>query len=196
MNLHGDFAGPELGSYLFIEHARNDQGHDLAFACGQRLVALTQFGKLNVLMTNHPVSVQSLVNRIQQVLVSKGLGQEFDRAGFHGLHGHRNISVPGDEDDRNAQAGVSQLALKIQTVNSRKSYVQNQAAWTVGPLAAQEILRRCEGLRLQAHRLQHALDSRAHQVIVINDEYGGRTCWRHSVPRMSLRNTVKNMIAQ
>src|SRR5205814_877427 len=139
MDLHSDFAGPKLGSYLFIEHARNYQAHDLALACGQRLVMLTQLGTFSVLMTHQAVAIQSLVNRIQQVLVTKGLGQKLDRAGFHGLHGHRNIAVTGDEDDGNAQAGVSQLALKIQTVNSRKSYVQNQAAWTVRPLAAQEI---------------------------------------------------------
>jgi hypothetical protein len=121
------------------------------------------------------------MNGIQQVLIPKGLGEELDRAGFHGFHGHRNISVTGDEDDGNPQAGVRQLALKVQTVNSGKSYVKNQATWTVGLLAAQKILRCRKGLGLQAHGLQHALDSRTHQVIVINDEYHGSVTWRHSI---------------
>ena len=48
MNLHGDFAGPELKGYLLIEHARNHQAYELVLACGQRIVALSQLGKLMV----------------------------------------------------------------------------------------------------------------------------------------------------
>src|SRR5439155_19676373 len=45
-----------------------------------------------------------LVDSIQQVLVPEGLGKELHRAGFHGLHRHRNTSVTGDKDDGNAHA--------------------------------------------------------------------------------------------
>src|SRR2546427_10269816 len=125
-----------LFPYTTLFRSRNHQAHDLALACGQRLVALSQLGKLTLLLARHPVAIQSLVDRIQQVLVPEGLGQELHRTGFHGLHRHRNISMPGDEDDRNLDARVSQLALKVQTVDSRKSYVQNKATWSVRPLAA------------------------------------------------------------
>src|SRR5713226_3064765 len=136
MDLHGDFAGPELKSHLLIEHARNYQSHDLALACGQRLVAVSQLAKLTLLLARHTVAVQSLVDRIQQVLVPEGLSKELHRAGFHGLHRHRNISMPGDEDDGNPDARIRQLALKVQTVHTRKSHVQNKATWPVRPLAA------------------------------------------------------------
>src|SRR6266550_9600135 len=72
-----------------------------------------------------------LVDSIQQVLVPEGLGKELHRAGFHGLHRHRNISMPGDEDDGNPDARIRQLALKVQAVDARKSHVQNQATWSV-----------------------------------------------------------------
>ncbi len=52
------------------------------------------------------------MDSIQQVLVPEGLGKELHRAGFHGLHRHRNISMPGDEDDGNPDARIRQLALK------------------------------------------------------------------------------------
>ena len=42
--------------------------------------------------------------------------------------------MTSDKDDGNAHAGVSQLALKIQTIDSGKSYVQNETTWSVGRL--------------------------------------------------------------
>src|SRR5207253_837408 len=133
--LHSDFTGPKVISDLLIEHARNHQSHDLALACRQRFVAVSQLAKVTLLLTRHTVSVQSLVDRIQQVLVPEGLSQELHRAGFHGPHAHRNISMPGDEDDGNPDARIRQLALKVQAVDARKSHVQNQATWPVRTLA-------------------------------------------------------------
>src|SRR2546427_5844982 len=106
MDLHGDFTGPKVISDLLIEHARNYQSHDLALACGQRRVAVSQLAKLTLLLARHTVAVQSLVDRIQQVLVREGLGKELHRTGFHGLHRHRNISMTGDKDDRNPDARI------------------------------------------------------------------------------------------
>src|SRR2546427_5252854 len=180
MDLHGDFTGPKVISDLLIEHARNYQSHDLALACGQRRVAVSQLAKLTLLLARHTVAVQSLVDRIQQVLVPEGLGKELHRTGFHGLHRHWNVSMTGDKDDRNPDARVNQLVLKVQTVHSRESYVQNQATRSVRPLATEEFLRRPKGLGTQADRLQHALDGGTHQVIVIDNEHGGNSCERHS----------------
>jgi hypothetical protein len=50
-----------------------------------------------------------------------------------------------DEDDRDSDAGIGQLTLKLQTVNPRKTHVQNQTAWAVWQLVAQKFLRRCKG---------------------------------------------------
>src|ERR1022692_303943 len=88
--------------------------------------------------------------------------------------------MTGDEDDGNPDARIRQLALKVQTADAGKPHVQNKATWSFPPLAAQELLRRPEGLGTQADRLQHALDGRTHQGIVINDEYCGSGCRRHS----------------
>ena len=88
--------------------------------------------------------------------------------------------MTSNKDDRNPDSRLRQLALKVQTVNSWKSHVQNQATWPVRPLAKQELLRRPEGLGSQAHRLQQALDGGTHQVVVINDKHRGDGCGRHS----------------
>src|ERR1700752_1545297 len=50
MDLDGDFTGSKFESYLFVEHTRNHQAHDLALARCQRLVALSQLSKLMSLL--------------------------------------------------------------------------------------------------------------------------------------------------
>src|SRR5467141_3409815 len=136
MDLHGDFAGPQLKSDLLIEHSRNYQGHNLTLACSQSRVALSQLGKVTLLLARHTVTIQSLADRIQQVLVLERFGQKLQGTGFHGLHRHRNISMTGNEDDGNLDARVSQLALKVQAADSRKAHVQNKATWPIRPLVA------------------------------------------------------------
>ena len=54
--------------------------------------------------------------------------------------------MTGDENDGDPEARVSQLALKLEAVDSRKSHVQHKTAWAVRPLAGQKFLRRPEGL--------------------------------------------------
>jgi hypothetical protein len=44
---------------------------------------------------------------------------------------------------------------------------------------SKELLRRPEGLGLQADRLQHALSGSTNRVVVINDGYRGTTCRLH-----------------
>ena len=44
--------------------------------------------------------------------------------------------MTGDEDDGNLDTRVSQLTLKVQTVDSGKSHVQDQATWPIRPLAS------------------------------------------------------------
>src|ERR1700682_1527537 len=164
-----------------MQHTRNYQDHNFALASGQQLVPLSQLAKLALLLAHHPVAIQGLMDRIQQVLIAEWLGEKLYRTGFHGLHTHGNISMTGDKDDRNLEAGVSQLALKIKTVDAGKSHVQNQATWSIRPRVAQEFLRSLESLRTQANRLQHALYGRTHQGVVINDKHCGSCFKRHSV---------------
>src|SRR4051812_45933319 len=158
MNFDGDFAGPQVISNLLVEHARDHERHDFSFAGRQRLIVLSQISDLILLLTRHPVTVQRLVDRVQQILVPKRFGQELHRAEFHGLHGHRDISVTSNKDDGDTNPSVGQLALKIETASSRQPDIQNQTTWTVNTLVAQELLWRTKSLGAQANRLQHALN--------------------------------------
>src|SRR6266550_4284797 len=97
---------------------------------------LAQLSKVTLLLAHHAVALESLMDRIQQVLIAERLGQELHRTGLHGLHRHRDISMTGDEDDGNVDVRVSQLTLKVQTVDSRKPHIQDEATWSVRPFAA------------------------------------------------------------
>src|SRR5882757_7516631 len=145
MNLHGDLADPELKSYLLIEHTRNHQAHDFALARAQGLVAFSQSGKVTLLAAPRAVAIQSLMDRIQQVLVFERLSQKLHSTRFHGPHRHRNISMTGDENDGNVDSCISQFALQVETVDSGKAHVQNKTAWSVRWFVAQKFFRRPKG---------------------------------------------------
>ena len=59
--------------------------------------------------------------------------------------------MTGDEDDGNPDSSVSQLLLKVQTIDSRKSHVENNATGAVRPLATQKLFRRPEGFGPQTY---------------------------------------------
>jgi len=57
------------------------------------------------------VTLNRLLNRVQQVLIIEGLGAELGGSGFHGADRHWNIVVAGHEDYRNTDISVEQLPL-------------------------------------------------------------------------------------
>jgi len=87
--------------------------------------------------------------------------------------------MTGDKDDGNPNAGVHQLVLKVQAVDSRSLTSRTRQLGPSGRLLPRN-LEASEGLGTQADRLQHALNGSTHQVVVIHNEHGGSTCGRHS----------------
>src|SRR5260370_2614695 len=139
MDLKGNCVRPEFRSYWVVKHSRHNQGNTFTLAHGERRIALRHLREVTLVLARLPVAIQCLMNGIQQVLVAEGFRQKLHCAGFHSLHGHGNIRVPGDEDDGNLDARTSQFVLKLQTVDAGKSDVQNKAAWSVRPLPAYEL---------------------------------------------------------
>jgi hypothetical protein len=97
----------------------------------------------------------------------KGLVRNSNGSGHHGFHRHRNVSVIGDKYDRSVDSGVSQEALEVQAIDTRKSYVEDEATRPFRPLASKKLFGCLEGLRTQAQRFQQVLNGRAHPGIVI-----------------------------
>jgi hypothetical protein len=58
-----------------------------------------QFVDLSLLFSRRTVTLEGLLNRVQQILITKRLRQKFHGARFQRPDGHRNISVCGNKDD-------------------------------------------------------------------------------------------------
>ncbi len=56
-----------------------------------------------------------LLDRIQQILIVKGLRQKLERACFDRSHRHRNVAVTGDENNRNLNIRLGKLLLQIES---------------------------------------------------------------------------------
>src|SRR5260370_3719283 len=158
MDLRSDFAGPKLSGHLLVEHSRNHQLHYIALSCGQSLIAPKQIGHLALLLASRTVAFERLLDCIQQILIAEWFGQKLHRARFHCLDRHRDVAVPGDEDDWNLYTRVGQLALEVDAAKPGKPHVENEATGAVRTLPGQELLRTRKRLRRQSDRFHQSLD--------------------------------------
>ena len=85
------------------------------------------------------IAPQSLVDRVEQLLLAVGLLHEIDRAVLDRLDRHRDVAVAADEDDRDARAHGVQPLLQRQAAHARHAHVQHQAAAPLGVEGLEEI---------------------------------------------------------
>src|SRR3546814_4390475 len=67
---------------------------------------------------------------IEQGLIADRLGQKIDRAGFHRLHRHGDVAVPGQEDDGFGNTRRGQMLLEVEPARARHSYVERSEEHT------------------------------------------------------------------
>ena len=119
---------------------------DLAEAIGSRGVSVPkQAGRLGnrvFRVATGAVLCDSKLDRFQQILIAKRLGEELDRAALHGSNRHRDIGVAADEDNRQAQICLGQLLLKLEPALPGQPDVENQAPGELGRVAIEEFLDR------------------------------------------------------
>src|SRR5579863_9006863 len=130
------------------------------------------FEKRLVLGAAGAVALERDLNRIEEILVAERLGEKFHRSGLHGAHGHRNIAVSGDENDRNANVGLGELGLEIESADPRQPDIKDEAGGGIGQLEFQKIGRRGEYLGAQADRSQQAPECLAQRSVVVDHENG------------------------
>ena len=140
---------------------------------------------LRPLLARVAVACERLLNGVEQLLVAEGLGQKLHGPGFHRLHGHRDIAVAGDEDNGHGHVARRQPLLQLQPAEARQPHIEHQAAGHIRARAAQELLRRREGLDPQPHRPQEVLEGLAHRRIIIDDEYQGLGV-HHATPSLPI----------
>jgi hypothetical protein len=77
---------PQLSGNLPVEQAAHNKRQYFAFARRERVVPCSLFGNITLLLSICAVALDGLVNRIEQRLVAKRLGQKLNRTGLHSLH--------------------------------------------------------------------------------------------------------------
>jgi hypothetical protein len=111
----GHPAVAQLGRDLFVEQPRDGQPKHVALAGRQRGKTPVQFCQLRTLRACHTVTLQGLLDGVEQFLVAEGFGEKLHRSGLHGVHRRRNVAVARDEDNGEVDLGGGQLALNQST---------------------------------------------------------------------------------
>src|SRR5947199_8794786 len=115
MHLHGGFGNADIARNLFAKAAVRDLNHDLALPGAQRLEAFPEGGQSFFILPPSAIAREAELNGFEEVLITERLRKELNRTALHRLHGHRNVAVPGDEDDRQFPLRRGELAVKTKT---------------------------------------------------------------------------------
>jgi hypothetical protein len=172
MSLHRGFAGVELRRDLFVQQTGHDERHDLTLTLRQRFVPPSPLGQTSPLISSSAVTLDRLLNGVEELLVTKRFREKVHRAGLQRLHRHWNVPMSADEHDGDWSIGFGKLVLKVEATQSRESHVQDKAARGVGPLASQEFLGGLKRLRSEAYRFEEPREGFTHEWIIVDDVYG------------------------
>jgi hypothetical protein len=123
MSLHRGLAGVELRRDLFVQQTGHDECHDLTLALRQRFVPPSELGQTCPLMSCSAVTINRLLNSVEELLVTKRFREKVHRAGLQGLHRHWNVPMSGHEHDLDWWIGLGKLLLKVEATQSRESHV-------------------------------------------------------------------------
>jgi hypothetical protein len=118
------------------------------------------------------------LDRVEQILVAEWLGQELDRSALHRRDGHRNVAMPGDEDDRKVDIRGGELSLKVEAASPGQSYIEHKTSRSIRADGIEEFIYRSVQLRLQPDGSDKAADRLPDSGIIIDDD-NGRSCLGH-----------------
>ena len=162
--------GAEIGGNLLVELAGDDAGEDLALARRERLVAGAQRTQPFPGRPRLRIARERGPHRSEQRIAADRLREEVDRPGFHRAHAHRDVAVPGEEDDRQPHLQLRERLLQVEAARAGHPDVEHDATGSVPvPAAEQEFARGCVAAGLEAGRLQQAHDPGPHRVVVVDD---------------------------
>jgi hypothetical protein len=154
---------------LFISPGR-DQGHHLKLTRCKRLQLGFQLGHAFISLPPLAIALQCVGDGVKQVLVAERLGQEIDRARFHGPHRHGDVAMRGDEDDGYLNIGFDQLALKIEAASLWQPDVEHEAAGNFRQRGLQHFRRRSEDFDAQADRAKETAQGFAEGGVVVDHQ--------------------------
>src|SRR3982751_2358185 len=146
MCLDRDLADVELAAHLLVEQPGNDKRHDLSFTATEAGVPITERSQFGFLTECRPAALNGASDGFEQRVVAYRLGQEFHRSRFHGLHGHRYVSIARNEDDGHVIPVALDSLLDVHSAEVRQMDVQHQATGCELLRAVEELPRGLERL--------------------------------------------------
>jgi hypothetical protein len=173
MHLHRGFGDADIAGDLFAETTAHDLDHDLALSGAQRIETIPQGVQSLFILAPSAITREAELDGVEKLLIPEGLGQELDGAPLHRLHGHGDVAVARDEDDREFLVRRGELALEIQAALPRQSHVEDQAGGAVSRTRLEEIGNSREQRGLQANRSQQTSNRGSKIRIIVDDEDGG-----------------------
>jgi hypothetical protein len=125
MHLHRGFSDADIVGDLFVQTTGCDLDHDLTFAGAERVA--TQPERLQGFITVPTGAIASKpgFDGVNQLLITKRLGEKFYGAALHRLHSHRDIAVGCDEDNWQLPVARGKVALKFQTASAWHSHIEH-----------------------------------------------------------------------
>src|ERR1700758_3447118 len=139
MDVYSSLADAEIPGYLFTETALCHLNHYFPLATTQCVEALLECARSLFLLLVGTILSERKIDRIEQVLLPKWLGQEFNGAALHRLYRHRDIAVPSNKNDRELDVGCSQLALKFETARPGQPYIEHKTGGPFGALRPEKV---------------------------------------------------------
>src|ERR1043166_1629790 len=139
MHFDCDLAYADFCSDLLVHEAGAHPAHDVLFAWAEGLKTGAKIKRRLEVSALCAVAVKGDINCVQQILFTYGFCEELNRSRLHGLDGHRDIAVAGNEDDGHFYLRLGQLKLKVETAQARQAHVQYQATDLVCNFGGQKI---------------------------------------------------------
>src|SRR4029077_187009 len=134
MDFYCGFAGSNFRSNLLVEHSRDHQSHYLPLSHSQSVIAPLQIVDLDLFFLLDAITLERLLNCVQQILVPERFCQKFHSTRLQCPDRHRNVAMRRYKDDGDLHAGVRQLTLEVESTQLRQSYVENQTTGATGEL--------------------------------------------------------------
>src|SRR5262249_41795354 len=100
MSLNRDLASAQLGTYLLVKPASDDQSHDLPLATSERSVTFAEYIELGRPGERYAAVLDRAPDRMKQHVDIEGFGEEFDCSSFHRTDRSRNVPMAGEKDHR------------------------------------------------------------------------------------------------
>ena len=152
MELDRHFANAEVKGDLFVEASARHFMQNLTLAWRQR------FNALDVALDDHGIRPPLGIHRntrddgVKQRLVPHRLSEKVHGAGLHRLDSHRDVAMPGKEDDGFGVAVFRKMLLQIEAARSWHAHVEDQAAGAVQNVGVDQLAGRGKANWLETRR--------------------------------------------